>query len=127
MARKSYKEKLPNGQGKDLEPKNHWENKAKKKNPFVERDENRRLSGSNLPLQRHPRGSLFSRSTRPWVPIRSYLFSRRHVVSVASKGGAKIVFFTKRIGRGSVIEFIDKIEKAQNERVMQTQGFLTKQ
>jgi hypothetical protein len=56
-----------------------------------------------------------------------YLFSRRHVVSVASKGGAKIVFFTKRIGRGSVIEFIDKIEKAQNERVMQTQGFLTKQ
>jgi hypothetical protein len=48
MAKKSYKEKLPNGQGKDLEPKNHWENKAKKKNPFVERDENRRLSGSNL-------------------------------------------------------------------------------
>jgi hypothetical protein len=53
-----------------------------------------------------------------------YLFSKRHVITVASKGGARISFFTKRIGRGSVIEFIDKIEKAQNERFKQLQGLI---
>lgn len=51
-----------------------------------------------------------------------YLFSRRHVISIASKGGARISFYTKKIGRGSVIEFIDKIEKAQNERNKKNQG-----
>lgn len=48
MGKKNYKEKLPNGQGYDLDPKTVWENKKDKKNPFFEKNEERRLSKSNL-------------------------------------------------------------------------------
>ncbi len=48
MGKKTYKEKLQSGQGYDLDPKSVWENKIDKKNPSIERNEERRLSGSNL-------------------------------------------------------------------------------
>ncbi len=44
-----------------------------------------------------------------------YLFTRKHVVSIASDGGAKINFETKGMKRETVIGFINKIETAKHK------------
>lgn len=44
-----------------------------------------------------------------------YLFTRKHIVSIASDGGAKINFETKGMKRESVLDFINKVEKAKNK------------
>lgn len=48
MGKNSYKEELPHGQGKNLDPKDYWELKSDKRNPFKEKDESRRLDKTNL-------------------------------------------------------------------------------
>src|SRR5690606_29599459 len=45
-----------------------------------------------------------------------YLLTRKHVVSIASDGGAIIYFQTKGMKREVLLDFINKIEKAKNER-----------
>lgn len=46
-----------------------------------------------------------------------YFTSRRHIVSIASDGGARIGFATNGMKRETVVSFINGIEKAKIERV----------
>lgn len=50
------------------------------------------------------------------VLILIYFFTRKHVVTIASDGGAKINFATAGMKRDVIVDFINKIEKAKNER-----------
>jgi hypothetical protein len=46
-----------------------------------------------------------------------YYIRRRHVVSIASDGGAKIHFLTKGMNRKALLDFINKIEEAKKNRI----------
>ena len=46
-----------------------------------------------------------------------YFFTRRHVVTIASDGGAKINFETKGLKREALLDFINKIEAAKANRL----------
>lgn len=46
-----------------------------------------------------------------------YYIRRRHVVSIASDGGAKIHFFTKGMDRNTLMDFINEIEEAKKNRI----------
>ncbi|MBQ21661.1 MAG: hypothetical protein CMD31_12975 [Flavobacteriales bacterium] len=46
-----------------------------------------------------------------------YLLTRKHVVSIASDGGAIIYFQTKGMKREVLLDFINKIEKAKSEKL----------
>jgi len=50
------------------------------------------------------------------VLILYYFRSRKHIISIASNGGAKIQFETGGMKRDAVIEFINKIETAKHKR-----------
>jgi hypothetical protein len=50
-----------------------------------------------------------------------YYFTRRHVVTIASDGGANINFQTKGMKRETIIDFINKIEKAKNKKMNATE------
>lgn len=52
------------------------------------------------------------------VLIIAYLASRRHVVSIASDGGARLSFETKGMRREVVVGFIDNLEQAKNQRMV---------
>jgi hypothetical protein len=45
-----------------------------------------------------------------------YLTSRKHYITISSKGGSAICFQTKGIMREQVIAFIDKVDEAINNR-----------
>ncbi len=45
-----------------------------------------------------------------------YLLTRKYVISIASDGGANINFQTKGMKREFLLDFINKIEKAKNEK-----------
>jgi len=49
------------------------------------------------------------------VLVIAYFMTRKHVVTVASDGGAKINFQTRGMKRDAIIEFINKIERAKKE------------
>jgi hypothetical protein len=49
------------------------------------------------------------------VFIAVYLLTRKHIVTIASDGGAKIHFHTKGMKRASLMEFINKIENAKSK------------
>lgn len=49
--------------------------------------------------------------------IIGYFISRRHICSITSDGGTKIIFRTENMITESMIGFIDKIEAAKAERL----------
>jgi len=51
------------------------------------------------------------------VLILFYLLTRKHIVSIASDGGDAIIVETTQYQPKDLIDFIDKIEQAKNERV----------
>jgi hypothetical protein len=57
------------------------------------------------------------------VLILVYISTRRHIVSIASDGGARIGFETKGMKREAVVSFINGIEKAKVERIERLQHF----
>jgi hypothetical protein len=52
------------------------------------------------------------------VFIIAYFVTRKHVVSIASDGGARIGFETKGMKREAVVSLINWIEKAKHERML---------
>ncbi|GDX53477.1 hypothetical protein LBMAG27_25240 [Bacteroidota bacterium] len=50
------------------------------------------------------------------VLILFYFLTRKHVVTIASDGGAKINFRTKGIKREAIIDFMNQVDKAKNNR-----------
>lgn len=48
--------------------------------------------------------------------IIGYFLSRRHICSITSDGGTKIIFRTENMTTESMIEFMNKIESAKSER-----------
>jgi hypothetical protein len=53
------------------------------------------------------------------VLLTAYFVSRHHVVSIASDGGTRLSFETKGMPREVVIGFIDNLEQAKNQRMLQ--------
>lgn len=51
------------------------------------------------------------------VCILLYFITRKHIVSIASDGGAKINFQTKGLKREAILEFINKIEVAKAKKL----------
>ena len=51
-----------------------------------------------------------------------WLNSRRHVVTIASNGGAKLIFLVEGMGEGQVQDFVDKVEAAKAGRMNQLFG-----
>lgn len=56
------------------------------------------------------------------VFIIAYFTSRKHIISISSDGGARIGFETKGLKREAVVTFVNEIEKAKNQRVLQLGG-----
>ena len=48
-----------------------------------------------------------------------YFITRRHVITIASDGGSKINFETKGMKRETILDFINKIETAKNNRTIE--------
>ncbi len=51
------------------------------------------------------------------ICILVYIVTRKHIVSISSDGGAKIVFATRGMSKERVIEFVDKVEEAKNKLI----------
>lgn len=49
--------------------------------------------------------------------VLAYFSTRRHVVSIASDGGARLQFETKGMKRETVQAFVDAVESAKDRRV----------
>jgi len=47
-----------------------------------------------------------------------YLGTRKHTITIASDGGGKITFETKGMKRETILDFINRVEKAKNERFL---------
>ncbi len=47
-----------------------------------------------------------------------YHGTRKHPVTITSDGGTKITFETKGMKRETILDFINKVEKAKNERIL---------
>jgi len=53
------------------------------------------------------------------VLVAAYFATRRHICVITSDGGAKIIFQTSNMKRESLLAFMDKVEAAQNKRLLQ--------
>jgi hypothetical protein len=59
------------------------------------------------------------------VFVIAYFTSRKHICVIASDGGSKIRFHTEKIKKDSLLEFLDKVEKAKNSRYFRTPNNVT--
>lgn len=51
------------------------------------------------------------------IMIVVFLLTRQHVITIKPDGGARINFSTRGMSRDTVLDFIDKVEKAKSEKV----------
>jgi hypothetical protein len=49
--------------------------------------------------------------------IIAYFMSRRHICTITSDGGSKIIFRTENMPTSALIDFVDKIELAKHRRL----------
>jgi len=52
------------------------------------------------------------------VLILAYFLTRKHVISIASDGGTKINFETRGMKREAILKFINQIEKAKKDQLL---------
>jgi hypothetical protein len=64
-------------------------------------------------------GLAFGGFTVAVVFLLVWLNSRRHVVTISSKGGGKLNFLVERMGEAEVQDFIDKVQAAKANRMKQ--------